>query len=134
MEDLIGIFAVVLTLAIPIVAIVLSMVKKVTRNKLDNDLRLEIVRSGNSSPEVVKELLKTPEKKASDNKIVALRWGCALAGMGLAALVCHILEIDYDDIYMWMYLILGCGVGLIGAVIVEMVLGKKNEKLPDVKP
>lgn len=134
MEDLIGIFAVVLTLTIPIVAIVLSMVKKVTRNKLDNDLRLEIVRSGNSSPEVVKELLKTPEKKASDNKIVALRWGCALAGMGLAALVCHILEIDYDDIYMWMYLILGCGVGLIGAVIVEMVLGKKNEKLPDVKP
>lgn len=134
MEDLIGIFAVVLTLTIPIVAIVLSMVKKVTRNKLDNNLRLEIVRSGNSSPEVVKELLKTPEKKASDNKIVALRWGCALAGMGLAALVCHILEIDYDDIYMWMYLILGCGVGLIGAVIVEMVLGKKNEKLPDVKP
>ena len=134
MEDLIGIFAVVLTLTIPIVAIVLSMVKKVTRNKLDNNLRLEIVRSGNSSPEVVKELLKTPEKKASDNKIVALRWGCALAGMGLAALVCHILEIDYDDIYMWMYLILGCGVGLIGAVIVEMVLGKKNEKLPGVKP
>lgn len=134
MEDLIGIFAVVLTLTIPIVAIVLSMVKKVTRNKLDNNLRLEIVRSGNSSPEVVKELLKTPEKKASDNKIVALRWGCALAGMGLAALVCNILEIDYDDIYMWMYLILGCGVGLIGAVIVEMVLGKKNEKLPDVKP
>lgn len=134
MEDLMGIFAVVLTLTIPIVAIVLSMVKKVTRNKLDNNLRLEIVRSGNSSPEVVKELLKTPEKKASDNKIVALRWGCALAGMGLAALVCHILEIDYDDIYMWMYLILGCGVGLIGAVIVEMVLGKKNEKLPDVKP
>ena len=135
MEDLVGMFAVVLTLAIPIVAIVLSMVKKVTRNKLDNNLRLEIIRSGSSSsPEVIKELLKTPEKKASDNKIVALRWGCALAGVGLAALVCHILEIDYDDIYMWMYLILGCGVGLIGAVIVEMVLGKKNEKLPDVKP
>ena len=98
MEDLVGMFAVVLTFAIPIVAIVLSMVKKVTRNKLDNNLRLEIIRSGNSSPEVVKELLKTPEKKASDNKIVALRWGCALAGVGLAALVCHILEIDYDDI------------------------------------
>ena len=128
MEDLIGIFAVVLTLTIPIVAIVLSMVKKVTRNKLDNNLRLEIVRSGNSSPEVVKELLKTPEKKASDNKIVALRWGCALAGMGLAALVCHILEIDYDDIYMWMYLVLGCGLGLIISFVVEMVLNKQVEK------
>ena len=128
MEDLMGVFAVVLTLAIPIVAIVLSMVKKVTRNKLDNNLRLEIVRSGNSSPEVVKELLKTPEKKTSDNKIVALRWGCALAGMGLAALVCHLVGIDYDDFYMWMYLVLGCGVGLIISFVVEMVLNKQVEK------
>lgn len=134
MEDLVGLFAIVLTLMIPIVAIVFSMIKKVTKNKLDNELRLEIVRSGNTSPEVVKELLKTPEKKASDNKIVALRWGCALAGVGLAALVCHLTGLGFGSAYTYAYLILGCGVGLIGAVIVEMVLGKKNEKLPDVKP
>ena len=85
MEDLVGLFAIVLTLMIPIVAIVFSMIKKVSKSKLDNELRLEIVRSGNTSPEVVKELLKTPEKKASDNKIVALRWGCALAGLSPAA-------------------------------------------------
>ena len=134
MEDLVGLFAIVLTLMIPIVAIVFSMIKKVSKSKLDNELRLEIVRSGNTSPEVVKELLKTPEKKASDNKIVALRWGCALAGVGLAALVCHLTGLGFGSAYTYAYLILGCGVGLIGAVIVEMVLGKKNEKLPDVKP
>ncbi|MBP3382358.1 MAG: hypothetical protein IKD05_05985 [Tidjanibacter sp.] len=134
MEDLVGLFAIVLTLMIPIVAIVFSMIKKVSKSKLDNELRLEIVRSGNTSPEVVKELLKTPEKKASDNKIVALRWGCALAGLGLAALVCHLTGLGFGSAYTYAYLILGCGVGLIGAVIVEMVLGKKNEKLPDVKP
>lgn len=134
MEDLVGLFAIVLTLMIPIVAIVFSMIKKVSKSKLDNNLRLEIIRSGNTSPEVVKELLKTPEKKASDNKIVALRWGCALAGVGLAALVCHLTGLGFGSAYTYAYLILGCGVGLIGAVIVEMVLGKKNEKLPDVKP
>lgn len=134
MEDLVGLFAIVLTLMIPIVAIVFSMIKKVSKSKLDNELRLEIVRSGNTSPEVVKELLKTPEKKASDNKIVALRWGCALVGVGLAALVCHLTGLGFGSAYTYAYLILGCGVGLIGAVIVEMVLGKKNEKLPDVKP
>ena len=134
MEDLVGLFAIVLTLMIPIVAIVFSMIKKVSKSKLDNELRLEIVRSGNTSPEVVKELLKTPEKKASDNKIVALRWGCALAGLGLAAIVCHLTGLGFGSAYTYAYLILGCGVGLIGAVIVEMVLGKKNEKLPDVKP
>lgn len=134
MEDLVGLFATVLTLMIPIVAIVFSMIKKVSKRKLDNELRLEIVRSGNTSPEVVKELLKTPEKKASDNKIVALRWGCALAGLGLAALVCHLTGLGFGSAYTYAYLILGCGVGLIGAVVAEMMLGKKNEKLPDVKP
>ena len=134
MEDLAGLFAIVLTLTIPIVAIVFSMIKKVTKSKLDNELRLEIVRNGNTSPEVVKELLKTPEKKASDNKIVALHWGCALAGLGLAALVCHLTGLGFGSAYTYAYLILGCGVGLIGAVVAEMMLGKKNEKVAEVNP
>lgn len=131
--DVMGLFSIVLTLSIPLLAIALGIGKKIKKDKLDTELRMELIRNG-ASAELAQQLLKNPEKRAADNKITALRWGCALAGLGIAAIVCHLVGIDYDDFYMWMYLVLGCGVGLIISFVVEMVLGKKNEKLPDIKP
>ena len=125
--DVMGLFSIVLTLSIPILAVVFSLGKKIKKDKLDTDLRMELIRSG-ASAELAQQLLKSPEKRAADNKITALRWGCALAGLGIAAIVCHLVGIDIDDFYMWMYLLLGCGLGLIISFVIEIVLNKNQEK------
>ena len=125
--DLMGIFSIVLTLSIPLLAIVFGIGKKIKKDKLDTELRMELIRN-EASAELAQQLLKTPEKRAADNKITALRWGCALAGLGIAAIVCHLLGINYDVFYMWMYLVLSCGLGLIISFVVEMLLNKQVEK------
>lgn len=118
-----GLMAVVLFLAIPIVAIVLSIVAGIKHNRQNTELRKEILRSG-ASPEMAELLLKKPNKAKS--KVVALRWGATFVGVGLAALVCKLAGLYISDVYTWLYFALGGGVGLIVAFVVEFLIAKRN--------
>ena len=69
---------------------------------------------------MTKLLIATPNKKR--DKVVALRWGNTLVGVGLAALVCHLAGLQTEEIYTWLYFALGGGVGLIVAFVLEMRL------------
>lgn len=118
-----GLMAIVLFFAIPILAVVMGVIAGIKRNRQNAELRLEIVRSG-TSPEMAELLLKKPNKKKS--KVVALRWGATLVGVGLAALVCKLVGLYVSDVYTWLYFALGGGVGLVVAFVVEMLLAKRN--------
>lgn len=123
--DLIGLLAVVLFFAVPIVAIVLSIVASIKHNRQNAEIRKEILRTG-ASLEMAQELLKKPIRKHS--KMVALRWGCTFVGVGLVAIICKLagIELYISLIQTWLYLALGAGVGLVVAFVVEILLAKRN--------
>ncbi|MBP3441031.1 MAG: hypothetical protein J6K24_07290 [Tidjanibacter sp.] len=118
-----GLMAIILFFAIPIVAITMVAGVIIKRNSQRNELRSEIIRNG-TSPEMAELLLKPTNKERS--KVVALRWGITLVGVGLAALVCNLAGLSTEDIYTWLYIALGGGVGLIVAFVLEMRLASRQ--------
>lgn len=124
MKDLVGLFSVVLFFAIPIIALVLCIVASMRKNRQETELKMEIVRSGAISPELAKELLQKQTKKHS--KLIALRWGATLVGIGLTAVICKLIGLCISDVYTWLIFALGGGVGLVVAFLVEMIITKHN--------
>ncbi|MBO4906834.1 MAG: hypothetical protein J5486_07360 [Bacteroidaceae bacterium] len=126
LEDLAGVFAVVLSLSIPIVAIVMSMIKDIKKKKSETELRLALIQAGTDA-ETAKILIEEQLKK--HNKYSGLRWGCILIGMGLGAVCNFIIDINPEhNIYFWFIIAAGMGIGLLTSFVIEYNLTKKEEK------
>ncbi|MBP5514157.1 MAG: hypothetical protein J6Y04_05225 [Bacteroidaceae bacterium] len=119
---LIPIFAVVLGLSIPIVAIISGIVSQVKKNNNDREIRRLIIEN-HVDKETAKYLVEEPEKKQGSNPYPALRWGSVLIGLGLGALLNFVLNLNpKHDIYFWILLAFGCGLGLLCSFIIEYKL------------
>lgn len=123
-SDIAGIFAIVLSLSIPIVAIVMGIMSDIKKKQRDTELRLALIQAG-TDPETTKALLKEQEKKP--NKYITLRWGCVLAGAGLGAICNGWAGVSSNDIYFWIAIAAGMGIGLLVAFIIEYKLTKKEK-------
>lgn len=123
-SDIAGIFAIVLSLSIPIVAIVMGIMSDIKKKQRDTELRLALIQAG-TDPETTKTLLKEQEKKP--NKYITLRWGCVLAGAGLGAICNGWAGVSSNDIYFWIAIAAGMGIGLLVAFIIEYKLTKKEK-------
>lgn len=123
-SDIAGIFAIVLSLSIPIVAIVMGIMSDIKKKQRDTELRLALIQAGTDA-ETAKALLKEQEKKP--NKYNSLRWGCVLLGLGLGAFCGYLLGINAErDIFFWLIIAAGMGIGLLVAFIIEYKLSKKE--------
>lgn len=132
---LIPIFAVVLSLSIPIVAIIAGIISHVKKNNNDREIRRLIIEN-HVDKETAKYLVEEPDKKQGSNPYPALRWGCVLIGLGLGALINFALNLDAKhDIYFWILLAFGCGLGLLVSFLIEYKLQKRagNEQPDDVE-
>lgn len=124
-EVLIPIFAVVLSLSIPIVAIVMVFITSIKKKNRDTELRLALIQQGTDA-ETAKLLIK--EQAEKHDKYSSLRWACILIGMGLGALVDALLGLaPKHDIYFWLIIAAGMGIGLLTSFIVEYKLTKKAQ-------
>lgn len=124
-EVLIPIFAVVLSLSIPIVAIVMVFITIIKKKNRDTELRLALIQQGTDA-ETAKLLIK--EQAEKHDKYSSLRWACILIGMGLGALVDALLGLaPKHDIYFWLIIAAGMGIGLLISFIVEYKLTKKAQ-------
>lgn len=124
-EVLIPIFAVVLSLSIPIVAIVMVFITSIKKKNRDTELRLALIQQGTDA-ETAKLLIK--EQAEKHDKYSSLRWACILIGMGLGALVDALLGLaPKHDIYFWLIIAEGMGIGLFTSFIVEYKLTKKAQ-------
>ncbi|MBR0182056.1 MAG: hypothetical protein IJQ05_02105 [Bacteroidaceae bacterium] len=124
-EVLIPIFAVVLSLSIPIVAIVMVFITSIKKKNRDTELRLALIQQGTDA-ETAKLLIK--EQADKHDKYSSLRWACILIGMGLGALVDALLGLaPKHDIYFWLIIAAGMGIGLLTSFIVEYKLTKKAQ-------
>ena len=130
-EDLVSIIAIVLSLSIPIVAIVMGIMSDIKKKKNDTELRIALIQQGVDA-ETAKVLLEEKSKNTSrHNKYSSLRAGCALAGAGLGALINGWCGVDSKDFYFWTAIAAGVGVGLLVAFIIEYKL-QKNEHREDI--
>ena len=125
LKDLAGVLAVVLTLVIPIVAIIGGIILSIRANKNETELRRLIIEN-QTDLETAKALIAEPDKKSS--KFGTLRGACVLLGIGLGALVNYLLNVMMagpEGIYFWTVIAFGVGLGLLVSFLVEMKLQKK---------
>lgn len=121
-----GLVAIILSLGIPIVAIVSGVVSSVKKKKLETELRRVIVEN-HTDLEVARALIEEQEKKSS--KFGSLRGACVLIGLGIGALVNYLLNVSMvgpGGIYFWVVLAFGVGLGLLASFIVEQKLKKQE--------
>jgi hypothetical protein len=123
--ELEGLFAIVLSLSIPIVAIVMSFITSIKKKNRDTELRLALIEKG-ADPETAKLLIEEQEEK--HNKYSSLRGACILIGAGLGALCNGLCGVDTEDIYFWLIIAAGMGIGLLVSFIVEYKLTKKEQQ------
>ena len=124
-SDLIPIFGVVLSLSIPIVAIVMVFITSIKKKNRDTELRLALVQQGTDA-ETAKLLIE--EQAEKHDKYSSLRWACVLIGACLGALCNGLCGVDTKDIYFWIAIAAGMGIGLLISFIVEYKLTKKEQQ------
>ena len=123
---LVPLSAVILSLGIPVIAIICGTILSIRRKNRDTELRNAIIEN-NTDPESIKLLVKEPEKKSST--FTMLRWGCILLGAGLGALIPYLNGItDTGSLRFWLPIIAGMGCGMLIAFVIEYKLTKKNQQ------
>jgi len=125
--ELEGIFAIVLSLCIPIVAIISGIILSIKKKNRETELRKAIIENNVTDPESIKLLIEEQEKKGN-NKFTMLRWGCILLGGGIGAIIPAYFGSDAQSLYFWLPIVAGMGCGMLIAFIIEYRLTKKAEE------
>ena len=124
--ELEGIFAIVLSLAIPIVAIICGVIMSIRKKQSETELR-KLLSEHNTDLETAKALIEEQEKKS--NKYVSLRWACVLIGLGVGAFADFLLGLEpKHNIYFWLVIAFGIGLGLLVSFFIELKLQDKENQ------
>ena len=125
--ELEGIFAIVLSMTIPILGIVFGSIMYIRKKQSDTELRRMIIEN-HTDLETAKALMAEQEKKPS--KYTSLRWACVLIGMGLGAfadiLFGFSFQSDATRIYFLLVIAFGIGLGLLVSFFIEQKMQKKE--------
>lgn len=129
-KEFIGLVAVVLSLGVPMVAIVMAFISKMKKNQQEKELR-QLIIENKTDPETAKLLIDEPKKAAQPRKpgtidLGTLRTACILLGMGLGALIDHLAGISTGSIYFWLIIAFGIGIGMLCSFLVEVHMAKKQ--------
>ena len=124
--ELEGVLAIVLSLTIPIVAIIFGSIIAIRKKQSETELRKLLIEN-NTDLETAKALIEEKEKKS--NKYSSLRWACILIGLGIGAFTDFLLGLNsVDGIYFWIIIAFGIGLGLLVSFFVELKLQKNEAK------
>ena len=126
MEHLVPIFGEFLVFGIPLVAIIGGILLALNHKKSENEIKKSLIDS-KADVEIVKAMLKEPEKKQYGLSFGTLRGGLICIGAGIGIAVCMFLN-PGDDLYKIGICAGGVGVGLLVSFIVEVALIKKMQK------
>ena len=124
MNHLSGVLAVSLSLLIPIVGIICGVIASINKKKRETELRKALIEN-HTDPESIKLLVEEQEEKP--NKFIMLRWGCILLGAGLGAAISGWAGTDAKDLYFWLPIVAGMGLGMLISFIVETKMTKAEE-------
>jgi len=134
-KEFIGLVAVVLSLGVPMVAIVMAFVAKMKKNQQEKELR-QLIIENKTDAETAKLLIDEPKKAAQPRKsgtidLGTLRTACILLGLGLGTLIDWLAGISTGSIYFWLIIAFGVGIGMLCSFLVEFRLAKKQHPNED---
>lgn len=125
MKDFAGLLAVFMSLVIPITAIITGCIISVGNKKREKEIR-QLIIENDLDIERAKLLIEKPQKK--DNNIYGfLRGGMMFIGLGLGLLADYLLGIETRNMYFWLILSVGIGIGMLASFFAEMKLSEKKQ-------
>ena len=130
--EMIPLVAVILSLGLPIVVVVMVLIAKMNKEKQQKELR-QLIIENKTDPETAKLLIDEPKKakKPGTVDLGTVRTACMLLGVGLGALINWIANIATKNIYFWLIIAFGVGIGMLCSFLVEMHLAKKQHPTED---
>ena len=136
MEDSLGVMiplaGVILSLSIPIVAIIMVFMTVMNKKKHDKEIR-QLIIENHTDAETAKLLIDEPKKAKKPGTIDVgnLRFACMLLGVGLGAGIDWLADVSTKSIYFWLIVAFGVGIGMLCSFLVEMHLAKKQHPTED---
>ena len=123
---------VILSLSIPIVAIIMVFMTVMNKKKQDKEVRKLIIEN-HTDAETAKLLIDEPKKakKPGTIDLGTLRTACMLLGVGLGAGINWLADISTKSIYFWLIVAFGVGIGMLCSFLVELRLAKKQHPTED---
>ncbi|MCH4148596.1 MAG: hypothetical protein LKG25_00625 [Prevotella sp.] len=127
-NSVIGLFAVVLTMSIPIVAIVFGMIAQMRKRQIESEIRKSIIEN-HVDAETAKLLIVKPEQEKDTKNYGTLRASCVLLGLGVGYSVdCLIGGLDIANVGYWIIIACGVGLGLLASFFIQRYMEKKEPK------
>ena len=126
-DNLTNLVFVVLVMVILIIICVWQMKADLARKKNERDVRQMIIE--NKVDAETTKLLLEYQKKPEDKYYSTLRIGCLIVGGGLGAIIGYFTGIiNKCNLFFWLIVAFGCGIGLLAAFYIEWKLKAKNKK------
>lgn len=134
LKDLTGLVAVICSLGIPVVVIIMVYLRKMKRDRQEKEIR-QLIIENHTDPETAKLLIDEPKKAKEPRKpgsvdLGTLRTAAILLGIGLGAFInwlCEHFGQGLSNIYFWLIIAFGIGVGMLVSFLVELHLAKKHK-------
>ena len=136
MEESLGVMiplaGVILSLSIPIVAIIMVFMTVMNKKKHDKEVR-QLIIENHTDAETAKLLIDEPKKakKPGTIDLGTLRTACMLLGVGLGAGIDWLANVSTKSIYFWLIVAFGVGIGMLCSFLVELRLAKKQHPTED---
>ena len=136
MEESLGVMiplaGVILSLSIPIVAIIMVFMTVMNKKKHDKEVR-QLIIENHTDAETAKLLIDEPKKakKPGTIDLGTLRTACMLLGVGLGAGIDWLADVSTKSIYFWLIVAFGVGIGMLCSFLVALRLAKKQHPTED---
>lgn len=133
-DNFLGLVAIIFIFGLPVIAVVMAFIKKMKKNQQEKEIR-QLIIENKTDPETAKLLIEEP-KKAEPRKpgtidLGTLRTACMLLGVGLGTLINWLANIATKNIYFWLIIAFGVGIGMLCSFLVELRLAKKQKPTED---
>lgn len=131
-EELKGLFAIILSLGIPITVMSWYYYSEIKKKKADVDLRKALIEN-KIDAETAKVIIaeKSPERK-KEKKFANLTWGLSFVGIALGVLIPLLCGLDLQNVNSGFEfaacIMLGMGLGLLASFLIIWKLRKKEEE------
>ncbi len=131
-DNFVGIVAIICIFGLPIIAVVMAFWSSMHKKTKDKEIR-QLIIENHTDPETAKLLIDEPKKakKPGTIDLSTLRTACILLGVGLGTLINWLADVFCTNIYFWLIIAFGVGIGMLCSFLVELRLAKKQKPTED---
>lgn len=131
-DNFLGLVAIIFIFGLPVIAVVMAFNKKMKKDQQQKEIR-QLIIENKTDPETAKLLIDEPKKapKPGTIDLGTLRTACILLGVGLGTLINWLANIATKNIYFWLIIAFGVGIGMLCSFLIELRLAKKQHPTED---